>query len=172
MSGYNKLPTLRGAHPELAVFRRFAAVNAQNVLLLQAEIVDLERELRKSEEGDKNSSDPARSNLGRDWYALSQPGRDNPRIAAKCEGEIESSVTNEQTQHASESRQYMILLELRSKLKEHNDALLQQAQMAELHHPSKPSIFLLSAPVDDGQRYGINITPGKRLRRLRRTGLS
>lgn len=81
MSGYNKLPTLRGAHPELAVFRRFAAVNAQNVLLLQAEIVDLERELRKSEEGHKNPSDPARSNLGRDWYALSQPGRVRNKVS-------------------------------------------------------------------------------------------
>lgn len=45
MGNYNTLAAVIGAHHELALFRRFATLNAQNILYLQAELVHLESEL-------------------------------------------------------------------------------------------------------------------------------
>jgi hypothetical protein len=47
-AGYAQLASLMGAHPEVAVFRRFGALNAQNLLYLQAELTHLELELRST----------------------------------------------------------------------------------------------------------------------------
>jgi hypothetical protein len=41
-TGYEGLAQLMGVYPELAIFRRFGALNLQNVLFLQAEITALE----------------------------------------------------------------------------------------------------------------------------------
>ena len=40
--GYEGLAQFMGVYPELAIFRRFGALNLQNVLFLQAEITTLE----------------------------------------------------------------------------------------------------------------------------------
>lgn len=45
MGNYTKLASLIGAHPELALFRQFAALNAKNILYMQADLVHLEAEL-------------------------------------------------------------------------------------------------------------------------------
>ncbi|KAM0798017.1 hypothetical protein BDR22DRAFT_823820 [Usnea florida] len=72
MKGYAKLASLMGAHPEVAIFRRFGTSNALNLLYLQAEIVALERDLRTYTTADDSSSDPSRAIHSRDWYTLSQ----------------------------------------------------------------------------------------------------
>jgi hypothetical protein len=43
--GYTKLASVMGKNPELAIFRRFSALNAKNLLYLQAEHVNLEARL-------------------------------------------------------------------------------------------------------------------------------
>jgi hypothetical protein len=43
VNGYPKLARHMGASPEIAIFRRFGALNAQNLLYLQAELVHLEK---------------------------------------------------------------------------------------------------------------------------------
>ena len=72
MKGYAKLASLMGAHPEVAIFRRFGTSNALNLLYLQAEIVALESDLRTYTTADDSSSDPNRAIHSRDWYTLSQ----------------------------------------------------------------------------------------------------
>ena len=62
--GYSRLATMMGAHPEVAIYRRFGALNAQNLLYLQAELVDLENQLRDCERSS------ASSDKARDWKAL------------------------------------------------------------------------------------------------------
>lgn len=70
MEGYTKLATLMGAYPEVAIVRRFARLNAQNILYLQAELVHLESRLNELEDQDKDSSDPDRTDCALDWFAL------------------------------------------------------------------------------------------------------
>jgi hypothetical protein len=47
MEGYPKLSRLMAFYPEVAIFRRFGALNAENLLYLQAELQDLEIALQK-----------------------------------------------------------------------------------------------------------------------------
>jgi hypothetical protein len=47
MKGYAKLGLLMGEFPEVAILRRFSALSAQNLLYLQAELRQLEVDLRK-----------------------------------------------------------------------------------------------------------------------------
>lgn len=45
--GYPKLASLIGRTGEVAIFKRFSALNAENLLFMQAELLYLENELRK-----------------------------------------------------------------------------------------------------------------------------
>ena len=45
MGDYSKLAALIGDHREMALFRRFAALNAKSLLYMQSELVHLEAEL-------------------------------------------------------------------------------------------------------------------------------
>jgi hypothetical protein len=70
MEGYAKVAQFMGAHPEFAVLRRFKALNMQNMLYLQAEIMHLEAELRNQAEEDIQSGQ--RQDHAHDWWSLSQ----------------------------------------------------------------------------------------------------
>lgn len=45
LKGYPKLASIVGQYPGMAIFRRFARLNAQNLLYMQVEIAQLEEEL-------------------------------------------------------------------------------------------------------------------------------
>lgn len=49
MKGYAKIASLMGKYPEVAMVRQFGALNVQNILYLQAELVTLEHDFRKLE---------------------------------------------------------------------------------------------------------------------------
>jgi len=51
MEGYAKLSSLMGTDPEFAIYRKFAALNAQNLLYYQAELMGLEAEKRACWQG-------------------------------------------------------------------------------------------------------------------------
>jgi hypothetical protein len=70
IEGYAKLAWLMGAHPEVAIFRRFGALNAQNLLYLQAELVFLEHKLRDLAHKDSVSGHPQRREYSGCWYLL------------------------------------------------------------------------------------------------------
>lgn len=71
MDGYTKLATLMGAYPEVAIIRRFSALNVQSILYLQAELLYLESRLRKFEEEDRKSGDQNRIDFALDFTKLS-----------------------------------------------------------------------------------------------------
>lgn len=71
MDGYAKLATLMGAYPEIAIVRRFSALNAQGILYLQAELVYLESRLRGYEDEDRKSGDQNRVDFALDFTKLS-----------------------------------------------------------------------------------------------------
>ncbi|KAK8008770.1 hypothetical protein PG991_011321 [Apiospora marii] len=65
MKGYAKIASFMGEQPEAAMVRRFADINLQNILYLQAEIVGLEKELRRIE-----ADNDAHEDIHLDWYSL------------------------------------------------------------------------------------------------------
>jgi len=68
VDGYPRLAEHMGTAPEISIFRRFEALNRQNLLYLQAELIRLERRLRNVEADSAtcDASDP-RSRCSRDW---------------------------------------------------------------------------------------------------------
>ena len=104
MGGYPELASLMGKHPEYAIFRRYAVLNAQNLLYFQAELKELEEKLRSYAQADDNSSHPLRTKYSRDWYIL------NDSISPMAaDGE--------------DSRQWETFLKIRSKLQEYSESL-------------------------------------------------
>jgi hypothetical protein len=66
--GYPKLAGQMGMLPETAIFRRFGALNARNLLYFQSELTALEAALMKAEK--RHSQHPKWENQvhARDWY--------------------------------------------------------------------------------------------------------
>ena len=68
--GYPKLSGRMGMVPEMAIFRRFGALNAQMLLYMQSELIHLEEELRKLELEDSRSEQSYKSKYSRDCFFL------------------------------------------------------------------------------------------------------
>ena len=69
MEGYAKLAQLMGTFDDFAIFRSFKALNYQNLLYLQAEIIHLDEELR--ELAQRDASHPGREYHAKSWWSLS-----------------------------------------------------------------------------------------------------
>jgi hypothetical protein len=111
--GYAKIAERTSHHPELAIFRRFAALNAQNLLHLQAEIHELEADLRAyAEEDAVQPNNSNRAKYSRSWHKLAHS-------------------------HSEDRRQYETITTIRARLKEYNDLLTQQALIARYYRPPK-----------------------------------
>jgi hypothetical protein len=63
MAGYSRLAALIGKRHDLAIFRRFAVLNAKNLLYLQGELILLEAELRQIELENRVSKDPQKADF-------------------------------------------------------------------------------------------------------------
>ncbi|KAL1600692.1 hypothetical protein SLS60_007080 [Paraconiothyrium brasiliense] len=68
--GYPMLAAQIEQRPEMAIFRRFGGLNAENLLYLQAELVLLEEELQKQQLEDCNSNIEPKTKYARNWYHL------------------------------------------------------------------------------------------------------
>ena len=73
---YPRLSEFMGLWPEMAIFRRFGALNTQNLLFLQAELAHLERELKKTREREERREDHSGLLGQRSWFELSQATED------------------------------------------------------------------------------------------------
>src|SRR5271170_516830 len=60
-NGYHRLAALISLCPDMAIFRRFTALNAYNLLSLQAELAELESELNDIVIDDRTSKDPKKT---------------------------------------------------------------------------------------------------------------
>ena len=80
VTGYPKLAGQMELIPETAIFRRFGALNAQNLLYLQAELIYLEKQLRNCELVDNQSRHGSKSKYALDWFWLSQSAIDGDEI--------------------------------------------------------------------------------------------
>lgn len=111
--GYPKLAGQMEIQPETAIFRRFGALNARNLLYLQAEIMTLEKQLCEREVMDNGDEKGMKSQYALDWFWLSQSADD---------GDIE---------------QLRLILKIRELLKEYNQTLIQQSTILNLPEPDK-----------------------------------
>ena len=125
MEGYAKIAAFMGAYPEVAIIRRFAALNMQNVLYLQAELVNLEARLRKYEEGDRISGDQNRADYALDWFKLSNATEYSKSRCSLSETSvrsmsIERQNTDEELGASTDGRRWRMVLQIREKLKEYS----------------------------------------------------
>ena len=94
---YSSFAELLGNHDGLAIYRRFATLNAQNLLYLQSELINLEDELKRLVLADSSSENEQRRVFKSDITALKAAPAD-----------------------AVEGRQWKKVLEIREKLKEYS----------------------------------------------------
>jgi hypothetical protein len=95
LEGYPRLANLVSQYPGMAIFRRFARLNAQNLLLMQAEIAQLELDLDMTALEDSQSNDANRQSFQTYAHLL-------------------------KTATGSDSLQWRKFTELRSRLKEYS----------------------------------------------------
>jgi len=70
VKGYPKLAAQMEILPELAIFRRFGALNAQNLLYMQAELTYLENKLRERQLADHIDPSETRKAHALNWFWL------------------------------------------------------------------------------------------------------
>ena len=70
MTGYDKLASLIGRYPSLAIYRRFSTLSAKVLLHMQAELVHLENELRIITGRNSTNAEKARFDVS--WEALNE----------------------------------------------------------------------------------------------------
>jgi len=119
--GYAKLAAFMGAHPETAILRRFGTLNMQNLLYLQAELINLENALHKQAKEDFESGHPERSIYASDWETL----RDST------------------TEKDGNPAQWNLMLQIRERLKEYNQALCLQRKIANMDPPNQQDFKFL-----------------------------
>ena len=83
MTGYDKLAKLFKQHDDLAMFRSFTALNAKNLLYMQAELLHLEKDLENQNEFDSESGDPAAKSFALYWKALDDAAGDETGVLQK-----------------------------------------------------------------------------------------
>ncbi|KAF1950479.1 hypothetical protein CC80DRAFT_577070 [Byssothecium circinans] len=133
--GYPRLAERIALKPETGIYRRFDALNARNLLYMQAELCALERILRIQEDDDNRSSESQRSHYATDLeYML----RDADNV---------------------EKEQLCTILQIRQKLKEYNKALIQQEVLHRLRSPDHFDLkdincFLYSEQMGGGRMKG------------------
>jgi hypothetical protein len=95
MEGYAQTAASMHQNSEIAIFRSFGTLSVQNLLYLQAELVELEHDLAQLVEQDKRSGHPNRQHYAKDWWYLSHSEQDG------------------------DAAQWQKVLEIRAKLKEY-----------------------------------------------------
>jgi hypothetical protein len=115
--GYPKLAALQGIYPQLGIYRRFATLNARNLLYLQAELVILESDLNKFTLKDYVSEDLTAKLYHKNWHRLNK----------RKDGVLNS--------------QYYTMLRVREKLKEYSKAPPNGANVGLLLMCTQMSVF-------------------------------
>lgn len=119
--GYDRLASFMGFLPEVAIFHRFAALNAKNILYLQAELLSLERQLTIAAEDDARSTSPRRQAYSRQWFSMSH-----------SDGQPDGN-----------PRQWRTFMKIRRALDEYNTAILQQREIVKMEPPGRLALSLL-----------------------------
>ncbi|KAH3997553.1 hypothetical protein HBI70_073480 [Parastagonospora nodorum] len=110
--GYPKLARKIDIQPELAIFRRFGALNALNLLYFQAELTDLEEKLTRQQVEDDQDRKGTKAMYAKTWYRL------------------------QESEENGDTEQLDLVLRMRELLKKYNKALIQQRRIHSFHKPA------------------------------------
>jgi len=124
VEGYDRLGTLMGMVPETTAFRRFGALSAEDLLYRQAELIELERNLREYQDEDKKSGHEDRTRYALHWDSLRRSGDDDAA-------------------DGNDGSQWETILEIREKLKEYHEAILRHKRMLEVPQPLLSQVKVL-----------------------------
>ncbi|KAH6621929.1 hypothetical protein C7974DRAFT_464372 [Boeremia exigua] len=119
--GYPMLAGRMGVLPEIAMFRRFGALNARNLLYLQNELICLEEELILWEKKDNLSSTGRKKDYAGNAYWL------NSSYRRHKDGSLRDGDT----------KQRDLFHQIKQTLNEYNHALIQQATVLQMKEPDK-----------------------------------
>ncbi|THV69644.1 hypothetical protein D6D29_10006 [Aureobasidium pullulans] len=111
--GYPELAKVMGAYRGMSIYLRFADLNARDLLVYQAEILQLEQQLEVYDQ-----------------------------IVPWSKTNILKPLTEQRTD--MEQEHWNAQMDLRSKLKDYNEALLRQAKIQELQQPSPYDLNILT----------------------------
>ncbi|KAG9556937.1 hypothetical protein KCU71_g11189, partial [Aureobasidium melanogenum] len=114
--GYHRLADIMGRYPDIAIFRRFGCLNMMNLLCLQAELIELQIACEGVWQADDNSDEKDKKMFSTNFHELFMK---------------------------KESSQYKLLLELREKLREYNEAVLQASRICQMSSPDSGDIDCL-----------------------------
>ncbi|KAH8881390.1 hypothetical protein GQ53DRAFT_832439 [Thozetella sp. PMI_491] len=120
-AGYAQLADFMGAHPEIAIFRRFAALNRTTLLHLQAELCELEQSLQQYARADAESAVAKRMDYNHYWLGISE--------SESAEG--------------GNPAQWITLQTIREKLHQYNHTLLLQHMVTNVGSPNKRDLKFL-----------------------------
>jgi hypothetical protein len=109
-AGYRHLASAMGQSPQLAIFKRFGTLNAQNLLYLQAELTVLENKLQGYIKEDQAANGGDRDIYDRDWETLKN-SFDSKHASGSDPKSLPTTANN---------RQWKTFLEIREKLKEYS----------------------------------------------------
>ncbi|KAI1392442.1 uncharacterized protein F4822DRAFT_441404 [Hypoxylon trugodes] len=124
MSGYAAIAKRISISSDLTSFRSFSALNYQNILYLQAELTHLEEAWRNTENDTLQSTDENKRSLHpHDWAELQK-----------------------------DTETWDQFKKLRHKLKEYNEALIQQHAISHFEKPSRRSLRALNHILDDNSK--------------------
>lgn len=91
--GYPKLAALMGPNLDVAIFRRFGALNMLNLMSLQAELVDLEAQLSDVMHEDASSDDPKRKLYSERFSILQRSLEDGDGVQWQMQLNIRNKLT-------------------------------------------------------------------------------
>ncbi|KAF2146401.1 uncharacterized protein K452DRAFT_341048 [Aplosporella prunicola CBS 121167] len=138
-AGYPMLAKRMADMPTASIFRSFAALNLQNLLYMQAELQDLEKELLKLQAKDAAAGNESirRRNYARDWWSLQRSG-------------IKGRLSED------DPIQWRVAVMIRDKLQKYNEALIQMMKILSAKEPDEQDYksiqeFLVSKPMLDGE---------------------
>ncbi|PLB35139.1 uncharacterized protein BDW47DRAFT_111024 [Aspergillus candidus] len=120
-AGYDRIAAFLASDPPSMFFRRFARLNAKNILYYQAELGDLAADLEEIISLDRDSA--SRDGGNEKHYPFSI-------------GHLKGSLGNSE----NASMQWEKFLEIRKLLKEYNEALIQQSQLMRLRSPDEAEL--------------------------------
>ncbi|KAK5467240.1 hypothetical protein LTS15_000212 [Exophiala xenobiotica] len=150
MASYDRLAHLMADHNDLLILRTFSSLNIKNLLYYQAELANLECELREIETEDRSYRSSPRQEYGASWKKLS---------AGSEEHSFASSASP--VQNARDALQWQLFCRIRAVLREYNEALIQHTQVRTLLQKARPDHLVTLRKWLERPGYGSSFLRGK-----------
>lgn len=139
--GYDKLAAVMALDPGSCIFRRFAKLNAKNLLYLQAEVAYIEEDLQHIITEDKNSASPEKANYPYSVWELKESLHQKDEYPEQWMKVLEArKLLNEYSMFILQFQPHAVYLRSYPFT---DAALLQQAQLLQFSKPETADLEVL-----------------------------